>query len=188
MTHVRALELLQVSKRIEAKNIGAWISEDKRHRYMLWRIWDRYKPLMLVAGLNPSTADHEKEDPTSRRIKSFVESWGYGGYILVNVYAYRATDPKDMFRNALDPVGPFNLNAWGLASLKTDEQTLVGWGGNAEPSRALALIRHLEQCRKTLMCLGHTAKGHPKHPLYIKGETPLIPYDYNRLLPAKVRT
>ncbi len=62
------------------ENNGAIFSECKKYRYLLWRIWDRSKPLVMFIGLNPSIADGETDDPTIRRCKAFVRSWGYGGF------------------------------------------------------------------------------------------------------------
>jgi hypothetical protein len=60
-----------------------------------------------VIGLNPSTADHRKLDPTLRRVRNFAQKWGLGGFVMLNLFAYRATEPRDMKR-AEDPVGPKN--------------------------------------------------------------------------------
>ena len=96
-------------------NKDAVLSECKKYRYMLRRVWDRTKPACLFIGLNPSTADATVDDPTIRRCVGFADSWGYGELVVGNLYAFRATKPKDMF-NQDDPVGPFNdlwLKKWG---------------------------------------------------------------------------
>ena len=61
----------------------------------------------MFVGLNPSTADEIKDDPTSRKCMRFAQSWGYGGIILANLFAYRATDPREL-KGVSDPVGPEN--------------------------------------------------------------------------------
>lgn len=102
----------------------AWISTCGRYRYTLWRIWDASRPFVC---LNPSTADANKDDPTLRRVMAFAQAWGYGGVLMLNQYAYRATNPADMKR-ALDPIGEFN-------DLLTPQAGLVvaAWGKPCHP-------------------------------------------------------
>ena len=90
---------------------GAVLSPDLKHRYNLWRIWETGKPFALFIGLNPSTADHTKDDPTVRRCKQFALDWGYGGFHIVNLFGYRATKPTDMIKQA-DPVGLKMINIY----------------------------------------------------------------------------
>ena len=85
----------------------AVLSEDRVYRYALWRIWNEDRPLVMFVGLNPSTADETNDDPTLRRCMGFAESWGYGGVIMANIFAYRATDPKIM-KQTEAPIGPEN--------------------------------------------------------------------------------
>jgi hypothetical protein len=75
---------------------GAAFSEDRRHRYELWRIWDRKVRKMVVIGLNPSTADETKNDPTIRRCINFAQRERCGGLVMLNLFGFRATDPKVM--------------------------------------------------------------------------------------------
>ena len=84
---------------------GARFSESRTHRYALWRIWEKGAPMVMFVGLNPSTADETQDDPTIRRCIDFAKRWGYGGLYMLNIFAFRATNPKDM-KAAADPVGP----------------------------------------------------------------------------------
>ena len=77
------------------------------YRYALRRIWLPAAPQVLFIGLNPSTADEKSDDPTIRRCLGFARSWGYGGLIVANLFAYRATAPSAL-REARDPIGPLN--------------------------------------------------------------------------------
>ena len=82
---------------------GARLSECGRYRYSLWRVWDAGLPSLAWCLLNPSTADAEREDATTRRLRGFCRAWGYGGYLLVNLFALRATDPaRDDHHGHLD--------------------------------------------------------------------------------------
>lgn len=75
-------------------NTNAILSEDRKYRYVLSRIWDESKPMVMIIGLNPSTADETKNDPTIIRCIDFAKSWGYGGVYMLNLFAFRATLPK----------------------------------------------------------------------------------------------
>ena len=77
------------------------------YRYSLWREWDARAPAVAFVMLNPSTADAGKDDPTIRRCASFARSWGYGSLEVVNLFAYRASEPKRL-RQTPDPIGPAN--------------------------------------------------------------------------------
>lgn len=90
----------------------ATISECGRYRYDLGRTWvepgdalaDTYCTFIM---LNPSTADGTQDDPTICRCINFAKSWGMGGLMVVNLFAWRATKPDDLLR-AADPIGPEN--------------------------------------------------------------------------------
>ena len=67
-------------------------------RWTLSRDWDDGLPRICFLSHNPSTAGHEKEDPTTLRLNNFTRLWGYGGYTLVNFYPIRSPDPEDARR------------------------------------------------------------------------------------------
>ena len=81
----------------------AVFSPCRTYRYALSRVWAADKPYALFIGLNPSTADETLDDPTIRRCIDFAKRWGYGGLVMANLFAYRATDPAVMKR-AAEPV------------------------------------------------------------------------------------
>ena len=76
-------------------------------RYLLRRIWDHDVPPCYWIMLNPSTADAEKNDPTVTRCIKFSHRWGHGGCVVLNIFAYRSTDPRGL-RTYSDPIGPVN--------------------------------------------------------------------------------
>lgn len=82
----------------------AYLSECRQYRYWLTRIWNHALPMLAVIGVNPSTADEVENDPTIRKCMGFAERLGFGGLLMINVAAYRATDPKKC-RDAADPIG-----------------------------------------------------------------------------------
>ena len=105
----------------------AKLSDCRKYRYALWRIWDSEKPYALFIGLNPSTADETKDDPTICKCINYAKDWGYGGLCMANLFAFRATYPSDM-KEVQDPIGPEN-DAW-LKRLAKDAGVIVGAWGN----------------------------------------------------------
>lgn len=151
---------------------GAEVSADGVYRYKLWRIWDTGRPLALFVMLNPSTADANQDDPTIRRCIGFAKSWGYGGILVGNLFAIRATDPKDM-RCAADPIGPRNDEALGELHGQAGI-TIAAWGVHGIYCRRATEVVRWWPGR--VYCLGSTKDGHPKHPLYLPKDAEIVPY------------
>lgn len=154
---------------------SAQISEDGKYRYTLSRTWDNAKPILTWIMLNPSTADAEQDDPTIRRCINFSKAWGYGGIVVVNLFAFRATDPKKLPSSYEDAIGIEND---GVISINTLARDIVcAWGSNGSlHGRAYKVTKHLIASGKTLHCLGFTKDGSPKHPLYVKGDVERIAF------------
>ena len=106
----------------------AFLSEDRMYRYGLSRVWDKSRPYVLFIGLNPSTADENKDDPTIRRCVDYVCKWGYGGLKMANLFAYRATLPSDL-RKAKEPIGVDN-DKYIKELSKSAAITIVAWGND----------------------------------------------------------
>ncbi len=121
--------------------------------------------MMTLVLLNPSTADALQLDPTLRRCVGFAKREGYGGMVILNLYAFRTKDPKVMMA-ATDPVGPDNDRV--LAGVTGT--VVAGWGTNADPARVALAAQLLPR----LHALGMTKDGHPRHPLYVRADAPLI--------------
>jgi len=151
-----------------AKAASATFSKDKLYRYTLERVWDSEKPLVAFVGLNPSTADEVVDDPTIKRCISFAQSWGFGGLVMLNLFAYRSTK-RERLRTVKDPVGPDN-DWWIQASLHQVEKVVVCWGNDGELlGRDMEVLNILGE----VYCLGHNKTGRPKHPLYLNGDIEL---------------
>lgn len=153
---------------------GAHFSDDRAYRYALWRTWDEAAGFVMFIGLNPSTADERADDPTIRRCIGFAKAWGYGGIAMLNLFAFRATDPKVMLA-ASDPVGPEN-DEWLMNYYETAGMTIAAWGAHGAyrgRDRAVCELRRRDPNAKTdtlgecLYCLGRTKHGQPRHPLYL---------------------
>lgn len=154
----------------------ALLSDDQLYRYALWRVWGPHTCLRFVM-LNPSTADATLDDPTIRRCVGFARREGYDGLVVLNLYAYRATDPRALLACA-DAVGPLNnlhLTTHLAAAALAGEPVVAAWGANAHPRRAREVL-DLTEHRVDWRCLGTTKDGHPRHPLYVKGDQPLVPF------------
>lgn len=72
----------------------ARLSSCRAYRFALWRIWDQSMPYAMFIGLNPSTADETRDDPTLVRCGNFARQWGYGSVCMANLFALRATGPR----------------------------------------------------------------------------------------------
>lgn len=121
--------------------------------------------------LNPSTADANADDPTIRRCKRFAEDLGYTGLIVVNLYAFRATNPKALIF-AEDPVGPDNDTY--IKALCAHRDVICAWGANAGTDRVSAVVQLLKSVNASMYHLGLTKGGMPKHPLYISANQTMI--------------
>lgn len=169
---------------------GARLSACGKYRYLLWREWrgthDPKNWRWLGAGaplgdplsalfvmLNPSTADGEQDDPTIRRCVGFAKAWKFERLAVVNLYAYRATDPRDIdafVAQGGDPIGWENSEivedaarhagvivcAWGAYKVGEQGEIMRGWLG------------------KKHYALGFTKNGSPRHPLYAPADARLV--------------
>ena len=154
----------------------AALSADQVYRYQLDRTWNPAWPVITWLMLNPSTADASVDDATVKKItKTFARPWGAGGVTVVNLFAYRATEPADL-RKAPDPVGPHN-DLFIRDVCCRPAVVVAAWGAHGGlHGRDTAVTRMLAGAGVRLHCLGLTRDGHPKHPLYVSGSTPLQLY------------
>ena len=154
---------------------GAAFSPDRAYRYALTRTWEPGGQAMTWIMLNPSTADATTDDPTIRRCMRFALRESYGGISVVNLFGLRATDPRDLDRHP-DPVGPDNDRF--LAMHAKALVVVAAWGAHQMAAgRAREVSDRLAAAGVRLMCLGTTADGHPRHPLYVRSDAPLVPWE-----------
>lgn len=177
---------------------GAEFNPSETHRYTLWRRWGEHQaavragflfegtlvagevaspawrtpggaePLLCMVMLNPSTADQSKLDPTLRRCRAFARAWGLHGFVIVNLFALRSTQPQRLYDHP-DPIGTLNDEAI-VRAVDRCQVTLAGWGVHGT---------HLDRGRqvaellgdRSVWCLGRNKDGSPKHPLYVPGNT-----------------
>lgn len=157
----------------------AVMSEDGRYRQLMRR-WlgdtfpDRY---ILFIGMNPSTADATVDDPTCAREWTFARREGFSAMVKCNVGDYRATDPKMLVQPGIVAVSPANIPAIRQAANAAGRIVLC----HGKLNKALAPAgRELVQALRTdglnLWCFGTNADGSPKHPLYLRADTQLVPF------------
>ena len=150
-------------------------SLDKKHRYCLTRPLEKSGPTMVICMQNPSKASADDSDPTVTRVIGFAKREGMGKLIVVNMGAGVATDPKD-FLKMEDPVGRMNLEILKDAGLEAD-LAVGAWGALSKRHRELFRLG-LGVVKKwpKLKCFGKTDTGHPRHPLYLPADAPLVDF------------
>lgn len=156
---------------------AAHFSPCRTYRYFLTRVWDLKRPMTTFIGLNPSTADETTDDPTIRRCIDFARSWGSGGFIMVNLFAYRATLPSDMMR-VKESIGPDN-DLSIVKACRASQWVVIAWGRNGDHrGRDKAVLRLLRESSIPLHYFKLTKYGQPWHPLFIRKGTELLPWSY----------
>lgn len=152
----------------------AEVSKDGLYRYVLERIWDTSLLATVFIMLNPSTADSNEDDPTIRACVQFAKNWGSGGLTVVNLFAYRATDPEKL-NYVDDPVGPENFRYIKDVCKSSDVASVVcAWGSKLPKARTQAgqeVLKFLDMMGISPCALKINEDGNPRHPLYIKRDT-----------------
>ncbi len=138
-----------------------------QYRYSLTRGWGEAKhPALCWILLNPSTADATNDDPTIRRCIGYAKAWGYDFMYVVNLFAFRATSPKDM-KAATDPVGP-DCDRWIWDAVSGSNKVIAGWGQHGTHRGRSGEVRQmLMSAGVPLYCLKRAKDGQPMHPLYL---------------------
>ena len=178
----------------------AKLSSCKRYRYFLSREWDPQLPYLLFIGLNPSTADAEKNDRTTHKLIELVKSWKrYGGLIIVNLYAFIDTKQNEIWSlpSIEEMIGTKNREVIEDIINRDDiGMIIVGWGNNAVNWRGSKVVPDiyfqqiqdiydfvLRKADKELYCLGYNQGGMPAHPL-----SSAIPYPQKEIMTPQLYT
>lgn len=152
------------------------------YRYILGT---RGESPLICIGINPSTAEPDNLDNTLKSVERIALGNGYDSFIMFNVYAQRATDPDDMERECNPALHAENMKAFEyvLKLSKSEPSVWAAWGNIIEKRR------YLPSCVKDMIALGErygarwysagaiSKKGHPHHPLYLRKDAPLDPFD-----------
>jgi hypothetical protein len=164
------------SDRIER---SAEVSECGRYRWWLRRSWSLWnadgthrigKGVVSFIMLNPSTADALQDDPTIRRCIGFAKSWGFNTLSVRNLFPWRATDPKELFR--AETVTGGHRGDVELTTALTADLVVAAWGANVPFKRDAEAIEMFVTSAPMvpIYCLGTTKNGSPRHPLYVKAD------------------
>jgi hypothetical protein len=148
---------------------SAVFSKCQKYRYSLTRSWNSADGYVLFIGLNPSIADETIDDPTLTRCINFAKDWGYGGLIMVNLFAYMSTYPTDLKKVKL-PIGN-NNNKHILKNHQKSQLTVAAWGNDGH---FLKRDKEILKIISNPMCLNINKSGQPAHPLYQKKDQELI--------------
>ena len=153
---------------------SARISECGAYRYTLSRKWgdsDRQhhhaqlkaRPMRLI------------DDPTIKRCIGFAHRLGFAGLTVRNLFAFRATNPDEMFA-APDPIGPEN-DAAILNLIGGVDVVIAAWGVHGSHiGRDKAVVKLFAERSQRLHCFGLTKDGHPKHPLFLPSNVEVVSY------------
>lgn len=159
----------------------AIFSDCRTWRYELTRDTGSGAGLCAFIGLNPSTADETQDDPTIRRCIRYTRDWGYARFKMLNVYAYRSTDPSGLLAVA-DPIGPDNDETIDRVCGMADLVVCV-WGAFSSsilrPARVERVLDIVIQSGQKPYCLGTTKNGLPRHPLYVKADQLPVPFGWS---------
>ncbi len=149
-----------------------------RYRYRLTRRWDAARPVAAFVMLNPSTADANVDDPTIRCCVRLAMREGFGAIRVVNLFAYRTPDRKELHRIP-DPVGPANDRHLRTV-VRGAEVCILAWGGYLpDPARVATVIALLRRAGTPLKCIGMIGPAgnrQPRHPLYLRRTATLVDF------------
>ena len=170
-------------------DIGKWLYAPNfysEYRYILGTRGE--KPLICI-GINPSTARPDDLDNTLKSVERIALGNGYDSFLMFNVYAQRATDPDTMERVCNPRLHRENMEAFRyILSLSPAPAVWAAWGSIIEKRK------YLPQCVRDMLEIGReyganwycagavTKKGHPHHPLYLRKDEKLKPFDVEAYL------
>lgn len=158
--------------------MSAILSGCKKYRYKLGREVDPFKETTIAYfGVNPSTAEASIDDATVRKWRGFAERNNAKRFIVGNVFAYRATDVKELSKT-LNPIGLENDKYLNYIIAEAD-MLIPCWGSRTKLPKHLRceldrVMQLLKDSGKPIFCLGTTISGDPKHPLTLGYNTKLI--------------
>lgn len=170
-------------------DVGHWLyvpNVYSEYRYILGTLGSR--PLICV-GINPSTAAPDALDPTLQSVERIARSNGYDSFLMFNVYAQRATLPDDMEPEGNPVLHEENCRAFTYLLSRSPRPSIwAAWGNLIEKRPYLrAYVRNFASLGRSVGARWYTAgpplkSGHPHHPLYLKADTPLLPFDMDAYL------
>lgn len=158
----------------------------QEYRYQLKRIWDKNKEMMTYILLNPSTANEQIDDNTIESCVRLAKHNGFGGFIVANLFGYRATKPKELIGCEKYVLIGKDNDKYILNSVKKTNKVVLGWGNSVKEistikdyDRDKEIAQLLEKNGHKVYCADLTVKGCPKHPLYISSKSCFFEIKWN---------
>ena len=190
------LELVTFQQALEAANtpnenydIEKWLYAPNFYSEYRYILGTRGKKPLICIGINPSTAEPDNLDNTLKSVERIAHGNGFDSFIMFNVYAQRATSPDDMEKECNATLHRENLEAFRYV-LSISERPVVwaAWGAIIEKRK------YLPDCVRDMLAAGEaygaqwvcagaiTKKGHPHHPLYLRKDEKVRPFDVGAYL------
>ena len=190
------LELLTFRDALEAANtpsdeydIEKWLYAPNFYSEYRYILGTRGKNPLICLGINPSTAQPDKLDNTLKSVERIALGNGFDSFIMFNVYAQRATSPDDMEKVCNPLLHQENLEAFRYVLSISDKPAIwAAWGAIIEKRKYLpACVRDMlavgDAYGANWYCAGAiTKKGHPHHPLYLRKDEQIKPFDVTHYL------
>ena len=193
------LELVTFQQALEAANtpsaeydIGKWLYAPNFYSEYRYILGTRGKKPLVCIGINPSTAKPDDLDNTLKSVERIAQGNGFDSFIMFNVYAQRATKPDDMEKVCNQALHRENLEAFRyVLSLSRETAVWAAWGAIIEKRP------YLTDCLRDMLAVGQelgaqwycagaiSKKGHPHHPLYLRKDEKLRPFDINAYLEGR---
>ena len=190
------LELVTFQQALEAANtpspdydIEKWLYAPNFYSEYRYILGTRGKNPLICIGINPSTAEPDNLDNTLKSVERIALGNGFDSFIMFNVYAQRATSPDDMEKECNLLLHKENLEAFRyVLSISEKPAVWAAWGAIIEKRKYLpTCVRDMLEAGReygaTWYCAGAiTKKGHPHHPLYLRKDEKIKPFDVSTYL------
>ena len=168
----------------DSYDIEKWLYAPNFYSEYRYILGTRGKNPLICIGINPSTAAPDDLDNTLKSVERIAFGNGFDSFIMFNVYAQRATSPDDMEKECNPLLHRENLEAFRyVLSISENPTVWAAWGAIIEKRK------YLPECVKDMLCAGEeygakwvcagaiTKKGHPHHPLYLRKDEKIRPFD-----------
>lgn len=185
------LELVTFAQALQAADtpnpeydVNKWIYAPNFYSEYRYILGTRGKKPLICIGINPSTARPDDLDNTLKSVERIALGNGYDSFIMFNVYAQRATDPDTMEQQCNLQLHKENLDAFRyVLSISKEPAVWAAWGTIIEKRDYLSsclkdMLETGDQYGAKWYCAGAVSKkGHPHHPLYLRKDEKLKPFD-----------
>ena len=165
-------------------DIDRWLYAPNFYSEYRYILGTRGKNPLICIGINPSTAEPDNLDNTLKSVERIALGNGFDSFIMFNVYAQRATSPDDMEKQCNLTLHKENLKAFSyVLSISENPTVWAAWGAIIEKRKYLPdcvrdLLEAGERYGAHWVCAGAiTKKGHPHHPLYLRKDEKIKPFD-----------